>query len=219
VTALDLVDGTPVYDIKPCVPWDVPGYHRNSAARRENDEDGRYSEDESSSDDDALVVPDWVEKDDELSGGVHFELAAHTSLVELVKRGNLAPLYTAENDGAKGATEAISQVLAQDPRSSNSNRADRRGTSSSSSSSSSSPPSSSSGSYKMIFCRVEVEFRIDGWGGAVVVDGGDEDRGAPPPSSSSSSRRGGGGRVTVMSVRDSNLDGVERVDGIPVLLK
>ena len=213
VYALDLVDGTPVYDIKPCVPWDVPGYRRNNNARE--NENGGGSEEE-----DALVVPDWVEKDDELSGGVHFERAAYMSLVEFVKKGNLAPLYTAENDGARGATEAISQVLAQDPRSSNSNRADRRGTSSSSSSSQSSP-SSSSGSYKMIFCRVEVEFRVDDRGAAAaVVGGGDEDRGGPPASSSSGSNGGGGrGRVTVMSVRDSNLDGVERVDGIPVLLK
>ena len=214
VTALDLVDGTPVYDIKPCVPWDVPGYRRNNDARE--NENGGGSEEE-----DALVVPDWVEKDDELSGGVHFEHAASMSLVEFVRRGDLAPLYTIENDGARGAMEAISQVLAQDPRSSNSNRADRRGTSSSSSSSQSSSSSSRSlGSYKMIFCRVEVEFRVDDRGAAgAVVDGGDEDRGGPPASSSGCNGGGGRGRVTVMSVRDSNLDGVERVDGIPVLLK
>jgi hypothetical protein len=72
----------------------------------------------------------------------------------------------------------------------------------------------------MIFCRVEVEFRVDDRGAAgAVVDGGDEDRGGPPASSSGCNGGGGRGRVTVMSVRDSNLDGVERVDGIPVLLK
>ncbi len=190
VHALDLVDGTPVYDIKPCVPWDVPGY------RRIRPPDGYYESP-------PLIVPDWVERDDdELAGGVHFEETASISLAEFVKGGKLAPLYTTENDGAIGAMEAISQVLSQDPRSSNSNRTNRRGTSSSSSS-----PSSPSSSYRMIFCQVEVEFRVDG-GAAVVVSGDDDDdRGG-----------GGGGRVTVMSVRDSNLEGVERVDGIPVLL-
>ena len=27
ISALDLVNGTPVYDVKPCVPWDIPGYY------------------------------------------------------------------------------------------------------------------------------------------------------------------------------------------------
>ena len=171
ITALDLVDGTPVYDMKPCVPWDVPGHY-----------DGK-----------ALVVPKWVSCDDELES-VIFDPVALDALATYVQKGKLAPLYTATNDGIVGATETIREILAQDPRASNSNNSNKRGTT-----------SSSSGrwrhdnieSYKMLFCSVEVVFRVD------KVNGGCHD-----------------GVVTVMHIRDYiDLDVVERVDGIPILLR
>ena len=164
VTALDLVDGTPVYDIKPCVPWDVPGHYDSMA----------------------LVVPKWVSCDDELES-VIFDPVALDALATCVYNGKLAPLYTANNDGIAGATETIREILAQDPRASNSNNSNKRGTSS----------SGRIESYKMLFCSVEVQFRVD------KVNGGCRD-----------------GVVTVMNIRDyTDLDVVERVDGIPILLR
>lgn len=170
ITALDLVDGTPVYDIKPCVPWDVPGHY----------------------DDKALSVPKWVSCDDELES-VIFDPVALDALATCVHDGKLAPLYTANNDGIVGATETIREILAQDPRASNSNNSNKRGTSSSSSG----RRHDNIESYKMLFCSVEVEFRVD------KVNGGCRD-----------------GVVTVMNIRHyTDLDVVKRVDGIPVLLR
>eukprot|EP01083_Nonionella_stella_P220152 787963_1 len=91
IAALDLVNGTPVYDIKPVVPWDVPGYF----------------------DEHKLVVPSWVSQDDALST-VSFTKEAGDNLEYLLKRKKLAPLYTAKDfDDAK---EAIKEILSQDPR-------------------------------------------------------------------------------------------------------
>jgi hypothetical protein len=185
VSALDIVNGTHVYDIKPCAPWDVPGRY----------DEGTLTTTTTATT--SLRVPDWVDRDDVLESVV-FDDAASASLSACLTRGKLGPLYTIENDGFAGATEAIRQVLAQDPRSSNTNRANGRGRRSSSSSLSSSsggaPPDVN---YRMLFCKVEVEFRVHG----------DRDGGT-------------GSLVTVTNVRDDfDLDGVERVDGIPVLLR
>lgn len=170
ITALDLVDGTPVYDIKPCVPWDVPGHY-----------DGK-----------AISVPKWVRCDDELDS-VIFDPVALDALATCVHNSKLAPLYTANNDGIVGATETIREILAQDPRASNSNNSNKRGTSSLSLG----RRHDNVESYKMLFCSVEVEFLVD------KVNDGCPD-----------------GVVTVMNIRDyTDLDVVKHVDGIPVLLR
>mmetsp|Transcript_19480 Transcript_19480/g.41082 ORF Transcript_19480/g.41082 Transcript_19480/m.41082 type:complete len:389 (-) Transcript_19480:165-1331(-) len=162
IAALDLVNGTPVYDIKPCVPWDIPGHHDRAP----------------------LSVPNWVSQDDELKL-VKFSPKAKEGLEQCLQDGNkLAPLYTLENDGLAGATNAICEILAQDPRASNSNGPNKRG-----SSTSSSGYSHSNDIYKMIFCSVEVEFRVSGEG------------------------------VNVENISSGlDLDSVEHVDGIPILL-
>jgi len=86
IAALDLVNGTPVYDVKPVVPWDCPNN---------------------------LVVPSWVSQDDALST-VSFTKEAGDNLEYLLKRKKLAPLYTVKDfDDAK---EAIKEILSQDPR-------------------------------------------------------------------------------------------------------
>lgn len=97
VRGLDLVDGTPVYDIKPYVPCD-----------RLSDWDGESPID--------LVncmkhlrVPCWVSADDELAH-VKWTDTAIQSLEDSID--SLAPLYTNVNDAAS----AISEIIAQDPR-------------------------------------------------------------------------------------------------------
>jgi tRNA (Thr-GGU) A37 N-methylase len=95
VSALDLVNGTPVYDIKPCVPWDIPGRF-----------DGVN-----------LKIPDWVGSDDALSA-VSFSSEAEEDLKRAISRKLLAPLYTTKNQGFEGAVQTLKQVLAQDPRAS-----------------------------------------------------------------------------------------------------
>jgi len=97
ISALDLVNGTPVYDIKPYVPWDVAGF---SGAFH----DGL-----------GIKVPEWVRQDDELQS-VTFSTEAQESLNFYLLRGYLAPLYTADNGGYDAARKSIMDVLAQDPR-------------------------------------------------------------------------------------------------------
>merc|ERR1711862_1080423 len=103
VKALDLVNGTPVYDIKPVVPWDLPGRHDKIP----------------------LSVPDWVSQDDELKS-VKLTSLAKASLELCMKCEQLAPLYTQESDGLEEATKTICEILAQDPRASNSNGPNKR---------------------------------------------------------------------------------------------
>ena len=91
ISGLDLVNGTPVYDVKPCVPWDRP-----STLQR---------------------VPKWVSQDDAIAS-VHCSHKASAHLKKMVSEGRLAPLYTVDNDGYNGALQTLREVLAQDPRSS-----------------------------------------------------------------------------------------------------
>lgn len=165
IAGLDLVNGTPVYDVKPCVPWDIPGMYDNLP----------------------LEVPTWVSQDDELES-VKFSPKAEESLEVCLQNGKLAPLYTVDNNGFEGATQSICEILAQDPRASNSNGPNKRG-SSSSLTSSFTAYSHKNDTYKMLFCSVEVLFRVGGEG--VIVE-----------------------NVTAM-----DLKGVQHVDGIPILLE
>eukprot|EP00546_Thalassionema_frauenfeldii_P016195 CAMPEP_0178902998 /NCGR_PEP_ID=MMETSP0786-20121207/4916_1 /TAXON_ID=186022 /ORGANISM="Thalassionema frauenfeldii, Strain CCMP 1798" /LENGTH=297 /DNA_ID=CAMNT_0020574327 /DNA_START=105 /DNA_END=998 /DNA_ORIENTATION=+ len=95
ISAIDLVNGTPVYDIKPYVPWDSP-----------EEFDGV-----------TLKVPTWVEQDDTLSE-VIFTSRADADMRRLISQKKLAPLYTEKNGGYKSAIQTVKQVLSQDPRAS-----------------------------------------------------------------------------------------------------
>ena len=171
INALDLVNGTPVYDVKPCVPWDVPGYYMNG--------DSSDRSDVSSS----LKVPSWVSQDDALKS-VQFTPQAQEQLTKCIQYNKLKPLYTIDNNGVQGATNTICEILAQDPRASNSNGPNKR------------LMKGESSTYKMIFCSVEIEFRVDTGG------------------------KDGEGVVIVENINDDlDLDNVEKVDGIPILLK
>ena len=97
VSGLDLVHGTPVYDIKPFVPWDVPGSKEVHIP--------------------TLRVPHWVIEDDTIAT-IQFSVPALTQLKKVVSAGHLKPLYHDGNDGFEGALQTLRQILAQDPRSS-----------------------------------------------------------------------------------------------------
>ena len=89
---LDLVDGTPVYDLKPMCPSDIVPL-----------ED--------------LRVPSWVSADDQLSA-VEWTEEAKDSIREYQKSGLLEPLYPAKNVGEDEdeVMQAISEIVGQDPR-------------------------------------------------------------------------------------------------------
>lgn len=136
ISALDLVNGTPVYDIKPCVPWDIPGYdasHNHTAASH-------------------LRVPDWVDQKDVIQN-VQFTPQAEAALQDLLADGRLSPLYTVENDGARAAEATLKEILAQDPRSSHKGlKVNQRGTALSN--------GAATNSYSLVFCQTQVEFEV-----------------------------------------------------------
>ncbi|KAL3797497.1 hypothetical protein HJC23_009861 [Cyclotella cryptica] len=136
IAAFDLVNGTPVYDIKPVVPWDIPGHHDNLP----------------------LTVPAWVSQDDALQK-VEFTSLARDSLETHIRSGKLDPLYTFQNDGLFSSIDSICEVLAQDPRASNTNSSNKRGTK---------ETTTNSDVYRFVFCSVEVLFRVSATG--VVVE-------------------------------------------------
>ncbi|KAL7464796.1 hypothetical protein ACHAXS_005130 [Conticribra weissflogii] len=165
LAALDLVNGTPVYDVKPCVPWDIPGHHDKVP----------------------LAVPTWVSQDDALQN-VEFTTVARESLAKHVKEGKLAPLYTANNSGTEGAMATIAEVLAQDPRASNSNGKNRRGSKIKVTPMDSAAEREGVDNYKILFCNVQIEFMVSNSG------------------------------VIVRNLTHLDLDSVQYVEGIPVLL-
>jgi len=123
ISAVDLVNGTPVYDIKPYVPWDFPGKFDASVLR----------------------VPNWVRQDDSVSNVV-FTTKAESDMRRMISQNLLAPLYTSKNDGYEGALQTLKQVLAQDPRASR-----ERGKT----------MLADSPAYKIIFCEIQVNFRVN----------------------------------------------------------
>ncbi|CAM9848607.1 unnamed protein product [Discosporangium mesarthrocarpum] len=88
ISGLDLVDGTPLIDVKPVVPYDIPS---------------------------ALVVPEWVHEDVVLRRVVFSEEACEgiKSCVELDGRKRKVRFYK----DAQGLKDAVTEVLVQDVRS------------------------------------------------------------------------------------------------------
>ena len=96
---LDLVDGTPVYDVKPYVPWDrIDQLGDDGGTRSGLLERMKH-----------VKVPSWVLVDDELAQ-VKWSGSARKALEYYMHV--LAPLYTIVDD----AINAISEIVAQDPR-------------------------------------------------------------------------------------------------------
>lgn len=93
ISGLDLVHSTPVYDIKPVVPWDmVP--------------------------DVLLRVPNWVSTDNDILPQVAFTDKAMCQLHDAVDNGLFGDLYSRSIDGLNSVRDTIQQILQQDPRSS-----------------------------------------------------------------------------------------------------
>ena len=94
ISGLDLVNGTPVYDVKPCVPWDIPGFGGNVGM---------------------LIVPEWVSQQDALPQ-VEFTAQATASLQKLMaKTHGIFQVY--EKSQIELVENAIKEILVQDPRS------------------------------------------------------------------------------------------------------
>lgn len=137
INALDLCDGTPVYDIKPYVHWDIPG---------------------DTYDKDLLRLPDWVENKNDVLPKVEFTVSALSSLSQHIEDDRLGPLYSSKDKTSfEGAKKTLLEILAQDPRTSHKGVSkNQRG--------------SLSGfeSYRIVFCRVEIEFTVEESGATVV---------------------------------------------------
>lgn len=139
LSGIDIVNGTPVYDIKPCVPWDIPGYRQS----RDNSKPISH-----------LRVPEWVDQEDVIET-VKFTDQAQESLFALVNEGRLEPLYDKEDCQAVKA--ALDEILAQDPRSSHKGlKTNKRGT------------QDEDHTYKLLFGKVQVEFQVLSRGVRVV---------------------------------------------------
>jgi tRNA-Thr(GGU) m(6)t(6)A37 methyltransferase TsaA len=101
---LDLVDGTPVYDVKPFVPWDQIGCSvPNSNNGIRNDLSLRMTQ---------LKVPSWVSADDDELARVTWTESAKRDLFQA--RQHVEPFY--DNVSIEEACRAIEEIIAQDPR-------------------------------------------------------------------------------------------------------
>mmetsp|Transcript_12951 Transcript_12951/g.19421 ORF Transcript_12951/g.19421 Transcript_12951/m.19421 type:complete len:379 (-) Transcript_12951:233-1369(-) len=117
---LDLVDETPVYDIKPYLPSDVVTLTD-------------------------IRSPSWVNAKDELAS-VQWTDEAKESLIVHQRNGMLEPFYGRNESNDDDAFQAISEVIAQDPRAQHEGRgiATRDGD-----------------SYKISFCSLRIEFTVE----------------------------------------------------------
>ena len=99
IRGFDLVNGTPVYDIKPYVHWDCISPEITSIPLR---------------------VPTWVESKDDVLPNVTWSSQATNSLQELVQHHDtLSPWYPNTNANSINDIHAtLCEILAQDPRSS-----------------------------------------------------------------------------------------------------
>ena len=164
ISALDLVDGTPVYDIKPWIPWDIPniGHQKNTVGFLSGLPHGNYNNKDDIDNKDAnaksssksghqtpWVVPSWVDSQDDVLPNVTWTTQAKTEITNLSKKNKIHPLLYPSSDPASlpQAISTIEQILAQDPRSSHRGLVkNKRGTVTSLAASSSSSFSTSSSS-------------------------------------------------------------------------
>lgn len=207
ITGLDLVNGTPVYDIKPYVPWDMPGYYQETTNNQQNSNKFDLLE--------FIKVPSWVIQQDEIQNVVFTEHATN-QLRDVMQEGKLKPWYTNKNDGYNGAYLTIKQILAQDPRSSHKGlKSNARGTTSTTKSSIDSiatttpavPTSSdnvlcntNNNAYNIIFGNIQVSF--------IVTSGKNEEE-----------NDGDDGGVIVTEINSIEFDPENYVDGIPIVFK
>jgi tRNA (adenine37-N6)-methyltransferase len=162
IRGLDLVNGTPVYDIKPYVHWDIVGV--DSGADEAMIHSGV-----------PLKIPDWVERRDDVLAQVEFAPSTLVSLQQLVGRENaLAPLYPAKDPTSVLAVQqTLFEILAQDPRSSHKGvTKNQRGTTTSSSNKSHQSHGknidNNEEAYRLLFGPTVVEFVVRDDGAHVI---------------------------------------------------
>ena len=162
ISGLDLVNGTPVYDIKPATAWDIPGYRgpRSNSVRDSSGDDASLTASLVPS---VLHTPWWVQDDQDVLAIVEFKESALQSLHDAIEDGRLAPLYTNDNDGYMAATATLRQILAQDPRSSHKGlKANSRGTATTATSTTAATSSAVvDETYNLVFGKVRVDFVVD----------------------------------------------------------
>jgi tRNA-Thr(GGU) m(6)t(6)A37 methyltransferase TsaA len=171
VSGLDLVHGTPVYDVKPYVPWDAPGYCCRGGGGDEDRGDAPS----------AVRVPAWVSQEDELAR-VELTGEAERQLRGCVQAGRLAPFYPPDRggggEGLEAARSLLAEVLRQDPRGSHrggGKGGDRRGEESS--------PGGAGDGYSLLLGRCRVFFAVSPSAGLVTVtrvEGADLDPATTP---------------------------------------
>ena len=155
IRGFDLVNGTPVYDIKPYVHWDTIT---------------------SQSIPTPLKVPTWVESKDDVLPSVTWSAEAETSLQELVQNKNqLSPWYpNAQSNSISDIQQTLCEILAQDPRSSHKGiTKNQRGTLSNNSKINTQVINGDNNidkevSYRILFGSTEVEFVVRESGAHVI---------------------------------------------------
>jgi len=162
IKALDLVDGTPVYDVKPYVHWDIP----NEVKVIENPAGGI-----------GLKLPHWVGNKDDVLASVVFEKEAEESLRRFVRYNKLSPLLYPSKDSMSfvAARQTLIEILSQDPRSSHKGLSkNQRGSISSSSANSATGnrPDGGDGNnsdvYRLSFGNLVIEFVVTEKGAVVT---------------------------------------------------
>jgi len=156
INALDLVDGTPVYDVKPYVHWDIP----NEVSVVENPDVGI-----------GLRLPHWVENKDDVLTSVVFETEAEESLRRIIRYNHLSPLLYPSKDPTSfdAAKQTLIEILSQDPRTSHRGISkNQRGTVSSSSTGKEDQLIGKDDIYRITFGRAIVEFLVLTGKGAIV---------------------------------------------------
>ena len=106
-----------------------------------------------------LRLPSWVENKNDVLATVEFSEKAKASLEQHIQANRLAPLYPSKDKTSlEAATQTLTEILAQDPRSSHKGVSkNQRGS------------LSKDTSYRLIFAYVEVEFIVEETG-ALVID-------------------------------------------------
>lgn len=122
ISGIDLVNNTPIYDIKPFVPWDIPGYYQFTKitnlqhpiqsssltinTTNEVNESPLNQQEEQNNDDLSsksillsslnIKVPEWVIQEDEITI-VQFSNESIEALEAAISNGYLEPFYCSKN--------------------------------------------------------------------------------------------------------------------------
>lgn len=162
IKALDLVDGTPVYDVKPYVHWDIP----NEVKVVQNPIGGI-----------GLKLPHWVETKDDVLASVVFETEAEESLRRFVRQNKLSPLLYPSKDSMSfvAAKQTLIEILSQDPRSSHRglSKNQRGSVSASPTTPTAAQQSNNSDLYRLSFGKLVIEFVVTEKGAIVknIIEG------------------------------------------------